>query len=252
MTSILENLPRPVIFAHRGASAHAPENTLAAFKLALDHGADGVELDAKLTTDGQVVVIHDQTVKRTTGAEGVVRQMSLAQLKALDAGSFFGAQFAGEPIPTLGEVFAAVGQRTLINVEITNYTSVWDALPDRIADLVEEYGLQERILFSSFHPSNLLRIRRRLPDTPAALLTQEGGAGRLLRGWLGRLFAREYIHPYYTDVDRDWLDGEHRRGRRVNPWTVNDPVEIQRLYKLGIDGIITDDPLFARQILEEK
>jgi len=252
MANIIEGIPRPVIFAHRGASAHAPENTLAAFKLALERGADGVELDAKLTTDGQVVVIHDQTVRRTTGAEGVVRQMSLAQLKALDAGSFFGQQFAGEPIPTLGEVFAAVGQRTLINVEITNYTSVWDALPDRIADLVEEYGLQERVIFSSFHPSNLLRIRRRLPHTPAALLTQEGGAGRLLRGWLGRLFAREYIHPYYTDVTSEWLAAERRRGRRGNPWTVNDPEAIRQLSRLGIDGIITDDPLLARQIVEEK
>lgn len=252
MASIIEEMSRPVIFAHRGASAYAPENTLAAFRLALEHGADGIELDAKLTTDGQVVVIHDQTVKRTTGAEGVVRQMSLAQLKALDAGSFFSPQFAGELIPTLGEVFAAVGQRTLINVEITNYTSVGDALPERIADLVEEYGLQERTLFSTFHPFNLVRIRRRLPHTPAALLTQEGSAGRLLRGWLGRLFAREYIHPYFTDVDGRWLASEHRRGRRVNPWTINDPEAMRSLYKMGIDGIITDDPLLARQILEEK
>jgi glycerophosphoryl diester phosphodiesterase len=249
---LINHIPCPVIIAHRGASAYAPENTLAAFLLAFEHGADGVELDAKLTADGQVVVIHDQTVKRTTGAQGTVCQMTLAQLKVLDAGSFFSNAFAGEPIPTLEEVFAAVGQRMLINVELTNYTSPGDALPERVADLVVQYGLQDRILFSSFHPLNLVRIRRRLPHTPAAILTEGGPRGRLLRGWFGRLFAREFIHPYYTDVTAESMAAEHRGGRRVNTWTVDDPTEILRLSKIGIDGIITDDPQLTRRVLEER
>lgn len=250
MPHALAGLTRPVIFAHRGASAHAPENTLAAFQLALEHGADGVELDAKLTADGAVVVIHDQTVQRTTGGQGVVRAMTLAQLKALDAGSFFDSAFAGEPIPTLAEVFEALGQRAIINVEITNYTSVGDALPDKIADLVLQFGLQERILFSSFHPFNLMRVKRRLPEVPVALLTQAGAPGRLLRGGLGRLFSPRYLHPYITDVDAASLARDHRWGRRVNVWTVNDPAEMARLLKLGIDGIITDDPRTARRVME--
>lgn len=250
--NLVDRIPSPVIYAHRGASAHAPENTLAAFRLALEHGADGVELDAKLSADGQVVVIHDQAVDRTTGARGTVREMTLAQLKALDAGSSFSSEFAGEPIPTLEEVFVAVGQKTLINVEITNYSSVTDALPDRIADLVIQYKLQERVLFSSFHPLNLLRIRRRLPDAPAAILTQPGSDGRLLRGWFGRLFAREFIHPYFTDVNAETMAVERRAGRRVNAWTINDPEEMLRLFNLRIDGIITDDPRLARRVLEER
>lgn len=250
--NLVDRIPSPVIYAHRGASAHAPENTLAAFQLALEHGADGVELDAKLSADGQVVVIHDQTVDRTTGAHGIVREMTLAQLKALDAGSSFSSEFAGEPIPTLEEVFVAIGQKTLINVEITNYSSVTDALPDRIADLVIQYNLQERVLFSSFHPLNLIRIRRRLPDTPAAILTQPGSDGKLLRGWFGRLFARGFIHPYFTDVNAETMAVERRAGRRVNAWTINDPEEMLRLYNLRIDGIITDDPRLARRVLEER
>ncbi|HEX9017581.1 MAG TPA: glycerophosphodiester phosphodiesterase family protein, partial [Anaerolineaceae bacterium] len=192
------------------------------------------------------------TVDRTTGEHGVVRQMTLAQLKALDAGSFFDSSFAGEAIPTLEEVLTEISPRALINVEITNYTSVWDALPERIADLVIHYHLQDQIIFSSFHPLNLIRIRRRLPETPAALLTQEGSAGRWSRGWLGRLFAREYLHPYYTDVNEASLAEEHHRGRRVNVWTVDDPEAMRRLFKMGIDGIITDDPLLARRVMEEK
>ena len=252
MPGLLERLARPAIFAHRGASAHAPENTLAAFRLALEHHADGFELDAKLTADGEVVVIHDQTVNRTTGERGVVRQMTLAQLKALDAGRYKGAAFDGERIPTLEAVFAELGARTIINVEITNYTSVGDALPDRIADLVIRYNLQERVLFSSFHPLNLIRIHRRLPDAPLAILTIPGRAGGLLRGWLGSRFAPELIHPYYSDVNAQMIAREHKRGRRVNAWTVNDPGDMRHLFQMGIDGIITDDPRLARRVLEEK
>jgi glycerophosphoryl diester phosphodiesterase len=252
MSHLMDQLSRPIIFGHRGASAFAPENTLAAFKLALEHGADGVELDAKLTTDGRVVVIHDQTVDRTTGKSGVVREMSLAQLKAFDAGSFKGPEYAGEPIPTLDEVFEAVGSQTLINVEITNYTSVWDALPDRIADLVIKMGLQDHVMFSSFHPLNLYRIKRRLPGCPVGILTEEGKQGRLLRGGLGRLFAPNYIHPYYTDVDAAVLASEHQRGRQINVWTVDEEEDIRCLVKLGIDGIITDNPRLAKQIAAEK
>ena len=254
MTNRIDLIAPPAIIAHRGASAHAPENTLAAFRLALEHGADGIELDAKLTADGQVVVIHDQTVERTTGEQGVVRELTLAQLKALDAGSFFDSTFAGEPIPTLAEVFDAISSRALINVEITNYTSVQDALPDKIADLVIRHRLQNSILFSSFHPFNLLRVKRRLPHVPVAILTQEGAGlvGRVLRGEPGRLFSPKFIHPYYTDVNEAVLAWEHRRGRRVNVWTVNEPDAIRRLFKMGIDGIITDDPRLARRILEER
>jgi glycerophosphoryl diester phosphodiesterase len=248
----IDQTDRTLVIAHRGASAHAPENTLAAFHLALDHAADGIELDAKLTVDGHVVVIHDQTVDRTTGAHGLVRQMTLAQLKALDAGTSFAPAFSGEPIPTLAEVFEVVGGRTLINVEITNYASPTDALPDKIADLVIQYQLQESILFSSFHPLNLLRIRRRLPETPAAILTLPGKPGRILRGRVGRWFSPRFIHPYYSDLSAASIEMEHRKNRRINAWTVNEPEDMKRLFKFGIDGIITDDPRLARQVMEER
>ena len=152
---MLESLPRPAIFAHRGASAHAPENTLAAFKTALEQGADAIELDAKLSSDGIVVAIHDESVNRTTGAPGLVSQTSLAGLRALDAGSFLSDKFCGEKIPTLEEVFEAVGQRTFINVELTNYKTPDDHLIESVCMLVRKFRMQERVLFSSFLPSNL-------------------------------------------------------------------------------------------------
>ena len=247
---LLERIARPVVIAHRGASAHAPENTLAAFRLALEHGADGVELDAKLSADGHVMVIHDQTVDRTTSGSGRVRDLTLAQLKKLDAGSHFDSSFAREPVPTLEEVFVAVGARTLVNVELTNYASPTDDLPDKVADLVIKFGLQEHILFSTFHPLTLLRIRRRLPHVPTALLALPGRGGRLARGWLGRLLSPGYLHPYYTDVSAQTMAGEKRRPRMVNAWTVNGAEEMRHLFQIGIDGIITDDPRLARRVLD--
>ena len=143
-----------MVVAHRGASAFAPENTLAAFCLAVEQGADAIELDAKLSADQQIVVIHDKSVERTTDGKGEVRRLTLGQIKSLDAGSFFSSRFAGEPIPTLAEVFEEVGKRVLINVELTNYASPTDDLVDRTAALVKQFGLEERVLFSSFHPAS--------------------------------------------------------------------------------------------------
>ncbi len=146
---MLDMISNPVIFAHRGASNYAPENTLAAFDLAYRQGAKAIELDAKLTADGQVVVIHDQTVDRTTGGSGRVKEMRLAQLKELDAGSHFDVSFKGEPIPTLDEVFAAFGPFLFINVELTNYASLLDPLPEKVAGLVKKHKLSQRVMFSS-------------------------------------------------------------------------------------------------------
>lgn len=240
---------RPLVIAHRGASRYAPENTLAAFRLAAEQGADAVELDAKLSADGEVVVIHDPTTDRTTGFRGEVRQLSLGQLKSLDAGSFFSTQFKGESIPTLAEVFEAVGERVLINVELTNYTSPGDVLVEKVAALVKKYNLEERVLFSSFHPLNLIRARRLLPQVPTAILALPGRAGWWARaGWM-RQVSPWFVHPYFTDTTARYVARQHTHNRRVNVWTVNELEDMLRLVKDGVDGLITDDPPTARQAL---
>lgn len=248
--NLLYQLTRPILFAHRGASAFAPENTLSAFLLAVEHGSDAIELDCKLSADGEVVVIHDFTLQRTTGREGAVRDFKLAELRQLDAGSFFSTQFAGERIPTLDEVFEAVGKKIYINVELTNYTTAWDALPEKAAELVRRHGLQDWVIFSSFHPFNLLRVRRRLPQTPAALLALEGRLGAWARSLPGRWVSAGILHPHYCDVNQDFILKQRSMGRRVHVWTVNEPSDMQRMYALEVDGLITDDPRLARQVLE--
>ncbi len=246
---IFDQLPHPIIFGHRGACAHAPENTLASFELALTQGADAIELDAKLTADDQVVVIHDQTVDRTTSGQGKVNQLKLEEIRRLDAGSHFDIAFRGEPIPTLEEVLTKIGGRTFTNIELTNYSSPDDPLPLKVAELVKRLDIQDRIMFSSFHPIPLLRVHHYLPEVPVGLLADTGFTGVLARSWLGRLIPHQALHPEVSNTTAALIRREHRRGCRVNVWTVNDPKIMRSLFKWDVDGIFTDDPPLARQIL---
>jgi glycerophosphoryl diester phosphodiesterase len=229
----------PKVIAHRGASADAPENTLGAFQLALDHGADGIELDVMLSKDEQLVVIHDDTIDRTTNGSGIVRDMTLEELKSFDAGK-------GEEIPSLREVFSQFGGQCLINVELKNYSSLFDSLPIKVALLVREYDLVESVLVSSFNPFNLPRFRRRLPGVTLGLLTQPGQ----VKHWIWRLFRYDALHPHFSDVDNGLVSALHARNCQLNTWTVDDSDEIRRLAGLGVDSIITNMPRLAKEVLE--
>ncbi|MFH1446764.1 MAG: glycerophosphodiester phosphodiesterase [Chloroflexota bacterium] len=240
----------PLIIAHRGASAKAPENTLAAFELAFEMGADGIELDVMLSKDGKLVVIHDDTVDRTTNGSGRVSDFSLSTLQGLDAGSVFSTAFRGEQLPSLAEVFERFGGKMLINVELKNYATPFDDLTDRVVNLVQKYKLLNSVLLSSFNPINLRRARRRLPEVRLGLLTLIGKAEILSRGAFGRIFPYDALHPYYSDVSESLVNKIHSLGRQVNVWTVDEPEELIRLYQLGADGIITNDPQAARKVIE--
>jgi glycerophosphoryl diester phosphodiesterase len=240
------------MLAHRGAMVYAPENTMTAFELALEQGAHGFELDVKLSADGEIVVFHDATVERTTNGQGRVSQLDLAALRELDAGSFFSEEFRGEKIPTLAEAFETFGNRAFFNVELTNYTTRRDGLADKVCELVEQFGFQDRVLFSSFLPSNLKRTRSLLPDTPRGLLA--------LGGWLG-LWSRSFgftfgdyqaLHPGLRDVTPRQIARVHRLKRNVYVWTVNAAEDIRRLINWGVDGILTDDPKLAVEVFAEE
>lgn len=248
---MLESLARPVIFAHRGASAHAPENTIAAFELALAQEADAIELDVKLSADGYVIVHHDATVDRTTNGKGRVKDLSLAELKKLDAGSFFSEKYQGEKIPTLEEVFDAVGKRTFINVELTNYNTPRDHLVETVCMLVKKHQMQKRIIFSSFFASNLSKARHFLPDVPRGLLALGGWMGIWARSF-GFVFGKyQALHPYLRDTTQQQVSRVHRLNRRIHVWTVNKSEDMRRLFHWGVDGIFTDDPQLAVQLRAE-
>lgn len=247
----LESLQQPVIFAHRGASAQAPENTIASFELALAQQADAIELDVKLSSDGIVIVHHDPTVDRTTNGKGHIKDLTLAEIKKLDAGGFFSEKFHGEKIPTLEEVFESVGRRTLINVELTNYKTPRDQLVESVCMLVKKHQMQKRVLFSSFLASNLTKAYSYLPDVPRGLLALNGLLGSWSRSF-GFTFGKyQALHPYLTDMTQQEVSRVHRLRRRVHVWTVNQAEDMRRLFGWGVDGIFTDDPQLAVQVRAE-
>src|SRR5215208_560478 len=248
---MLTSLPQPVIFAHRGASAHAPENTLAAFELALLQNADAIELDVKLSADGRAVVIHDSTVDRTTGSHGRVKDLSFAQLRSLDAGSFFSENYRGEQIPSLEEVFEIVGKHAFINVELTNYTTPRDSLVETVCMLVKQFGLQERVMFSSFFAWNLSKARAYLPEVPRGLLAFDGWLGAWARSFGFNFGKYQALHPYCKDVTSQQVQRVHRLNRRIHVWTVNAADDMRRLFHWGVDAIFTDDPQLAVQVRSE-
>jgi glycerophosphoryl diester phosphodiesterase len=243
------DLPLPCIIAHRGDKAHAPENTLAAFKIAADVGADAIEFDVKLSADGRVVVIHDQSVDRTTDGTGNVSKLGLAALQHLDAGGWFSDQYRGERIPTLDEVFELAGNRLYFNIELTNYATPRDDLVENVVEIVKHHHVEERSLFSSFFNHNLDKARVLLPQVPRGLLTLPG-----LAGWWGRTFAwrGDYyaLHPALNDTSPGLIDRVHAAGKRVQVWTVNCNDDLKKVIGFGVDAIFTDDPGSALRLLE--
>jgi len=248
-THLIDQFPPPIIFGHRGASNYAPENTLAAFQLAFKQGAIAIELDVMLSKDEEVMVIHDHTVERTTKGVGFVAEMEYGQLKKLDAGIDF-PKFKGEKIPTLQEVFDLTRGKYLINIELKNYHSVKDNLVEKVVELVFKHKMKEAVLFSSFLPTNIRKVRRMLPHVPAGLLVSYGIAGKLEQAAFFRWLSAEFIHPHFSQVNERYVKNEHRHNRRVNVWTVNEKPDIIRMIECQVDGIITNDPLLALSVKE--
>ncbi len=239
-----------LIIAHRGASSFAPENTTAAFRKAVELNADAIEFDVKLTKDGEMVIIHDQLLERTTNGSGKVIDCTYEELYRLDAGSFFSEEFKGEKIPLLKNVLEQFSDKLLINIEITNYKSSHDGLAGNIAALVKAMGIEKRVFFSSFLPKNLKITSEILPEVPTALLTLPGLPGLLSRSGLFYKISPQLIHPYYKDISAAYIKRQHAKGRKVNVWTVNQKEDMQEMIKLEVDGLITDDPVLARKLVE--
>jgi len=228
---------RPLVLGHRGASHAAPQNTLAAFRKAVEAGADGVELDVHLSRDGVPVVIHDAKVDATTDGEGHVSAMLLEELQALDAGRRFHPQFTGERIPTLEAVLREVGEALLVNIELKAYRS--DSLVSAVVEVVRRLRMESRVWFSSFKPYLLYQARDLAPDVPCGLLYAPPTVGSLL---LAPITPYEARHPYHAMVRERAVQRAHQRGLRVFTWTVDDVEVAQRLAAWGIDGIITNEP----------
>ena len=228
---------RPRVWAHRGDSAHYPENTMVAFEAARAAGADGIELDVRLDKDGTVIVFHDEDTKRLAGRPGRVEDMHEAERKEL--------RVNGEPVPTLAEVLASLGELEC-NVEIkAPHPGRMGELCARTARVIRDSGRAEQVLISSFDPFSLVQFHRHLPDVALAYLFHENQPLALRRGWVGMWSGASLFHPEHTLCTEATVKAWHTQGRVVNVWTVDDAPELERLARLGVDGVFTNDPAFA-------
>jgi glycerophosphoryl diester phosphodiesterase len=231
---------RPLVFAHRGAMAYAPMNTMAAFELAVEQGADGIELDVWMCMDDIPVVMHDFNVRHTTDGEGRIGSMSLVELQALDAGSWFDEKFVGERIPTLEDVFNTVGDKVYINIEIKSTVFNNENIIYHVLKCIRDCDMSHRVLVSSFNPLVIRQFRKAASDIPLGLLQDKDLPFYLPLLLTGTQYATQ--HPHFQQVDEAYMAKAQKNNRYVNVWTVNEPDEAQRLKTLGVNSVITDKP----------
>jgi glycerophosphoryl diester phosphodiesterase len=252
-------LDGPVLnIGHRGASAYAPEHTIEAYDLALEQGADYIEIDLQMTADGVLVALHDKTLNRTADApegvpeqycRGLVSKKTLEQIKMCDVGSWFSPEYAGEQIPTLEEIFQRYGTSVNYYIETKNP----DAAPGMEVELVGllgEYGLLPdpnepanwQVLIQSFSAESLMTIHELEPSLPLIQLYW-AGSSKAIQGDLDAASAYAVgIGPYKKDVDAALVEAAHERCLAVHPYTVNTGEEMEELIALGVDGMFTNNP----------
>lgn len=238
---------RPLVWAHRGASAYAPENTLPAFQLAVDMHADGVELDVHLSADGQLIVCHDEKIDRTSSGTGEIKSMTLAELRALSFDNHKEG-YSGVPVPTLEEVYALLAPTGLsVNVEIKGRDP---RIPAMCCELAGKYGMTGRVIYSSFYHPSLLLVQENDTHLPIAPLY----SNEIVYPWLyAASFGACAVHPHFSalTVSPAMIVECHRRGIRVHYWTVDRPEGIRRVAEAGCDAIISNRPDTVVETLRE-
>lgn len=231
---------RPRVWAHRGDSAHAPENTMLAFDQARAAGADGIELDVRFDADHNVVVFHDRELDRLCGRPGRMDQLSAAERATL--------RVRGEPVPLLAEVLAAFDLEVDVEIKAESVGRT-GALVAATAKVIKDSGRAEQVLVSSFDPVALVQHHQRLPDVAIAYLFHDDQPLPVRRGWLGNLLGASLMHPQHTLCTPDRVKAWHTAGMPINAWTVDDDGELTRLARLGVDGVFANDPGHAIAVL---
>jgi len=244
-------LSNPVLFAHRGASVHAPENTMIAFNLAISQGAPAIELDVQLSADNKVVVFHDHTASRTTNGSGKIREHTLNHLKSLHAGAAFGSAFPDARVPSLEEVFIELDPNIYLNIELKNSNSPFDSLPGEVAKIISKHRAKNRVLISSFNAVALTRMLRLLPSVPRGLLLNKPSRVDLCIFIPKLISGFQTINMSLACITEYRVDSLHKLGKKVYTYTLNHPDDIQHALNCGVDGFFTDDPELGLRTLSE-
>lgn len=229
----------PLRIGHRGAAGTHPENTMVSFQRALELGCDGAEFDVHRTRDGHLVVIHDAVLGRTTNGQGLIRDQTLAELQQLDAGSWKGAQFAGEKIPTLRQLIRETPKRFLLFLEMKAGSIHYPGIETELLKLIREEGAKERLQISSFDHKGLLQLRELDPEIQLGMLYQENLLDPV---GMARTIGANALHPNWEWVTPGLVQAAHTAGLQVNTWTVNLPQAIDLVKYCKVDGVMSDFP----------
>ncbi len=246
-----------MIVGHRGAAAHAPENTIAAIELAIELGANTIEIDLRQTKDGVPVALHDSGVDRTTDGDGDISDLTFEDIRKLDAGSWFDEKYSGEKIPSLQEVIDALSDTTILIIEFKGGLGEYDKIEERTIQIVQDSDISDRVILKSFDP-NQLELIQELDDSFPLLYVYA-----LRIPWLHMIidtgitfgsvydFDVEYLQPHIWFLSESFVEDAQEKGYKIIAWGVNDPDTIIGAINIGVDGIETDYPERVYKILNE-
>lgn len=239
------------VFAHRGYSGRYPENTMTAFKKAYEAGADGIELDVQLSRDGEIVIIHDEKIDRTCDGEGFVKDYDLLELKKFNAAVLHNDMVLEERIPSLREYLEWVKNTDLItNIELKSGVYYYDGLEEKTVKMVREFGLQDKVILSSFNHPSVMLVKELMPEAKCGFLTENGGIENA--GIYCKQFGMEYYHPDRRDLTLENAKNCLDNGIGINVWTVNDMESFERLCDFNVTSIITNYPKSFKDCLKNK
>ena len=239
------------VMAHRGYSGKYPENTMLAFQKAVEVGCDGIELDVQLTRDGVLVIIHDERIDRTTDGTGSVKDYTYEELKKFNAAVNFGNVTEFQPIPTFEEYCAWIAETNIeTNIEIKTCCYYYEDIEKKTLDMVHKYGLEKRVLYSSFNHMSLVKIKELLPEAECGALLNEAGLGNA--GFYCHSYGFQCYHPGYRGLTKEIVDNCKKYGIKINVWTVNGMNELEQLEEWGCDGVITNYPEVCKVWAEHK
>ena len=242
------------LIAHRGASAYYPENTLPSFEGAIAMGADMVELDVQLTSDKEVVVFHDEKISRCTNGRGIIADHSLAALKMLDAGSWFGKRFKNTKISTLAEVLDICKNKVAVNIEIkTEAVSRFfvGGIEERCLKIVEQSGMKKHVVFSSFDPRAIMHLKRIDNSAAVAVLFEKKLYGSKLPSDIIGALGADAFNCSRSELKKKWVIDIKTHGIPVNIYTVNNVRSMKKLISMGVSGIFTNKPDALRKVLTD-
>jgi len=247
MGNIMGGICMIINYAHRGASGYFPENTMLSFRKAIELGATGIETDVQMTSDGVLVLIHDENISRTTNGLGLVKDFTYGSLNKLDAGSWFNDNYNSEKIPTAEQLIVlAKSNNMLLNLEIKNGEVTYPGIEEKLIKMLYKYNYADKVMLSSFNHYSMVHCKEISKEIKTGLLYMSGL-------YQPEIYCKhtgaDALHPYFRSINKEIIDNAKKRGLLVNPFTVNEEAHMKNLIISGVDGLITNYPDKLKKIL---